>query len=792
VKAAAREAACAPEAIEEARRLHHSHLGVEHLFITLIRQSGSPGDRLLRSFGLDPVQMRDTIRAEAGTGKGSGSGDLRVTPRFVAVMQEAGASSGGVPPTGAEVLRALLAEGESLPVRYLASLGYDSARLLSRLTSDADPEAAEGTRLGAADGTADTTRLSPAGSPVPPTQPPSPTSTTTPGPVLTPRAQVPTTLPTPTLDQFGRDLSKLARLGKLAEAIGREDEIEQTITILARTQKSNPLLLGEAGVGKTAIVEGIAWRIASADVPATLRGKRIIELDMGSLTAGTALRGQFEERMRQVVQEASGAPEVILFIDEVHTVVGAGNGAGSGNDAAQMLKPALARGDISCIGATTHDEYSRYIRKDPALERRFSPVTIKEMTPAATRSVLEKVAVRIVEKQKAQGHQISIAPGALAAAVALTDKYVKDRNQPDKSIDAIDLACAKAVVKGRHAVTADDVAAAVSEWTGIPASRLTADEQQRYAQMERVLSSRVIGQEAAVSAVSRSVRAALAGLKAAGRPIGVFLFMGPSGVGKTRLAKELAAFLFENADALIRIDMNEYQAKHSVANLIGAARGYQDSERGGQLSEALRRQPYSVVLLDEIEKAHPDIFNLFLSVFDDGRLTDSLGHVIDCSNAVFVLTSNLGSDQERRPIGFDKKTRTEVGGRGDSQGAGLRRKAAEFLRPELVNRITEVVNFAPLGRAQLGLILDLVLADKTRGFAEAQGVTVEVDASVKELILAGAFDPSMGARPLERAVEQHLVQPLVDAIFAGRIARGTARLISVGNEITIVPGRAEQ
>ncbi len=784
--------ALGPETSEEARRLQHAHLGVEHLFIGLIRQSGGPGDRLLRGLGLDAERVRDAIRAEAGSGKGSGAGELPLTPRLLAVLEGAGTSGQGAQPTEQDLLRAIVAEGESLPVRYLASLGHAPALVLARLASDADPQAAEGTRLGTADSGIDSTRVASAAVPAPPPRLSSPAPTAHPGPPITPRTEVPTTLPTPTLDQFGRDLSKLARLGRLAEAIGREDEIEQTITILARTQKSNPLLLGEAGVGKTAIVEGIAWRIASADVPTTLRGKRIIELDMGSLTAGTTLRGQFEERMRQVVQEASGAPEVILFIDEVHTVVGAGSGAGSGNDAAQMLKPALARGDISCIAATTHDEYSRYIRKDPALERRFSPVTIKEMTAAATRSVLEKVAVRIVEKQKAQGHEISIAPGALAAAVALTDKYVKDRNQPDKSIDAIDLACAKAVVKGRHAVTAEDVAAAVSEWTGIPASRLTADEQQRYAQMESILDSRVIGQEAAVSAVSRSVRAALAGLKAVGRPIGVFLFMGPSGVGKTRLAKELAAFLFENADALIRIDMNEYQEKHSLANLIGAARGYQDSERGGQLSEALRRQPYSVVLLDEIEKAHPDIFNLFLSVFDDGRLTDSLGHVIDCSNAVFVLTSNLGSDVERRPIGFDKNSRMDAAGKGDSQAADLRRKAAEFLRPELVNRITEVVNFAPLGRAELGLILDLVLADKTRGFAEAQGVTVEVDASVKQLILAGTFNPSMGARPLERVVEQRIVQPLVDAIFAGRIPRGTVRMIAVGNEIRLVPGKAEQ
>jgi ATP-dependent Clp protease ATP-binding subunit ClpC len=767
--------ASALEAIDEARRLHHAHLGVEHLFVGLTRHAGGSGDRLLRSLGLDPVHVRDAIRAEAGSGKGSGSGDLPLTPRLAAVLEEARASSGNASPSGTDLLRAIFAEGGSLPVRYLASLGHAPAQIRARLASNADPEAAEATRLRAADTDIDSTRLSPE-APAMPQRPSAPAPSMQPGPAIMPRTAVPTTLPTPTLDRFGRDLSKLARLGRLAEAIGRDDEIEQTITILARTQKSNPLLLGEAGVGKSAIIEGIAWRIATGSVPATLRGKRIVELDMGSLTAGTSLRGQFEERMGQIVQEASDAPEVILFIDEVHTVVGAGAGSGGGNDAAQMLKPALARGDISCIGATTQDEYARYIRKDPALERRFSPVTIKEMTAAVTRAVLEKVAVRIVEKQKAQGHQISITVGALAAAVALTDRYVKDRHQPDKSIDAIDLACAKAVVTGRQVVTGEDVAATVSEWTGIPASRLTADEQTRYSQMEEVLRRRVVGQDEAVSIVSRSVRAALAGVKTGGRPIGVFLFMGPSGVGKTKLAKELAAFLFDTPDALIRVDMSEYQEKHSLSNLIGAPRGYQDSERGGQLSESLRRRPYSVVLLDEIEKAHPDIFNLFLSVFDDGRLTSSLGQVIDCSNAVFILTSNLGSDLERRTIGFER-----------GQTVDLRRKAAEFLRPELVNRITEVVSFAPLGRTELGLILDQVVVEKTRAFCEAQGVTIEVDASAKELILDGSFDAAMGARPLERAVELRLVQPLVDAIFAGRIARGTVRVIAEGNEICLVP-----
>jgi ATP-dependent Clp protease ATP-binding subunit ClpC len=566
-------------------------------------------------------------------------------------------------------------------------------------------------------------------------------------------------MPTPTLDQFGRDLSKLARLGKLEDATGRESELTQIIIILARTQKSNPLLLGEAGVGKTAIIEGLAWRIAHGQAPAVLRGKRIVELDMGGLTAGTTLRGQFEERVKRLISEATNAPEVILFIDEVHTIVGAGAGAGA-NDAAQMFKPTLARGDISCIGATTQDEYARFLRKDAALERRFSPVIIKELEAEAALAVLQKVAPRIIARQAGKGTELRIAADALRAAVALTDKYVKDRHQPDKCIDAIDIACARAVVSGRSTVGVEDIAAVVSEWTGIPAGRLTADERQRYADMEKTISQRVIGQDEAVRTVSQSVRAALAGMKQPNRPIGVFLFMGPSGVGKTQLAKELARFLFDTPEALIRFDMSEYHEKHTVGNLIGSPRGYIGSEQGGQFSEALRRRPYSVVLLDEIEKAHPDIYNVFLSVFDDGRTTDNLGRVVDCSNALFIMTSNIGVEK----IGYASTEPPE-----------LRSLAAQFLRPELVNRITDVVRFAPLGRTELARILDRILAEKAEEFRNSQNIALSVDESVKEMILKDGFDPRMGARPLERMAPQLIVQPLVDAVFAGEVVAGKVR-----------------
>ena len=739
--------------LAEAKRLQHTYIGVEHVAIAFLSDPRSPLVDALKRIGLDAPSLMRAFDKEVGTGRAT-SGTLDATPRLTTILALAAAEGELTPRL---ILRSILLESESLFARFLDAQGVAPQKLLG-VVSGAEP----------GDASAEATRFSGPRAVIAGALPATPTPqgasqlAADAGSKIEPKAAIPVTFPTPALDEWGRDLRALAEQGRLSDAIGREREIEQVITVLARTQKSNPLLLGDAGVGKTAIVEGLAWRIANGLVPPVLRGKRIVELDMGGLTAGTTLRGQFEERIQRVVKEASNAPEVILFIDEIHTIVGAGKGDGA-NDAAQMLKPALARGDLSCIGATTEDEFNRYIRKDQALERRFSPVLIAELRPEATRSILEKVAPAIVKKQAGAGYTLTIAPEALSAAVALTDKYVKDRNQPDKSIDAIDIACARAVVKGRTTVTAEDVEHVVSEWTGIPAGQLGADDRQRFAQIDAVLEQSVIGQDAAVAAVSRSVRMALAGMKAANRPIGVFLFCGPSGVGKTKLAKELASFMFGSADALIRFDMNEYQDKAAISNLIGSPRGYLDSEKGGQFTEALRRKPYSVVLLDEIEKAHPDILNTFLAVFDDGRVSDNYGRAIDCSNALFIMTSNLGANV----------TWSENIGQND-----LRALAAQFLRPELVNRITEVVRFEPLGRYELSLVLEQVLCEKLATFKTAQRLDVMVDDSVKELILSMEMDPQMGARPLERAVEQVLVQPLVDAVFAGQIRPGAVSAIA--------------
>ncbi|HEX3047596.1 MAG TPA: ATP-dependent Clp protease ATP-binding subunit, partial [Bacillota bacterium] len=535
---------------------------------------------------------------------------------------------------------------------------------------------------------------------------------------------------------------------------------------LARTQKANPLLLGEPGVGKTAIVEGLAWRIAQGKVPEIMKGKRLIQLDMGELTADTELRGQFERRVKQIIKEACEAPDVILFIDEIHTLVGAGESMHSALDAAQMFKPALAHGDFSCIGATTQNEYFRYIRRDPALERRFSPVIIKELGPEVNLTILEKAAERILDKQAQAGYRLTLAPDVLITALRLTDQYIRDRNQPDKSIDVIDLACAKDIVKSDNMVTAEDIAAVVSEWTGIPVSRMTSDEKERYAQMEEVLNARVIGQHQAVAAVSQAIRSALAGMKALHRPIGVFLFLGPTGVGKTKLAKELANFLFQSPQALLRFDMNEYKESHTISNLIGSSRGYVGSEQGGLLCEALRKRPYSVVLLDEIDKAHPEILDLFLSIFDDGRLTDNQGRQVDCSNALFIMTSNYGIAGGRMGFEFSGAIDLDVKA-AVHKSEDMRKKALEFLRPELVNRITEVIEFPLLQRDDFKAILDLILQERIAEFGVAQQMPIElkVHDSAKELILDLGYDSKMGARSLERAVDQVLIHPLVDVIY---------------------------
>ena len=635
---------------------------------------------------------------------------------------------------------------------------------------------------------------------------------------------------TPTLDQYGRDLTAEAAEGKLDPAAGRERELRRVITILGRRQKNNPVLIGEPGVGKTAIVEGLARRIQEGNVPASLRGKRIVSLNMGGMVAGAMFRGQFEQRIKSILEELRQANDVIVFIDELHTVVGAGAAEGAVG-ASDMLKPALARGELRCIGATTLDEYRKHIEKDAALERRFQPVMVNEP------SVEEAVEMlRIVRPNYEAHHGVSITDEAIETAVKLSDRYINDRFLPDKAIDVMDEAASalrlEATEKGivsptliadlekeladiqnkkeaaantedyeRAAllrqqelvtqgkldkaraemggsitliVTPEHVAQIVENWTSVPVSQMLESERQNLRTLEDDLRKRVIGQNEAISAVARAIRRSRAGLKDPKRPIGSFLFLGPTGVGKTELAKALAAELFGGEGALIRLDMSEYMESHTVSRLFGSPPGYVGYDEGGQLTEQVRRRPYSVILLDEVEKAHPEVFNALLQIMDDGRLTDGQGRTVDFKNTVVIMTSNAGSMDLKRAvrIGF-LPTRSEDDR--DEQHEAMRSKAMEGLkrmfRPEFINRIDQIVVFHSLGKEELYRIVDLLLAQVRSRLAE-QKIELVVSDEVKDLLLREGFDEEYGARPLRRAIQAHVDDALADAFMAGMITPG--------------------
>ncbi|HET8853692.1 MAG TPA: AAA family ATPase [Ktedonobacteraceae bacterium] len=649
---------------------------------------------------------------------------------------------------------------------------------------------------------------------------------------------------TPTLDQYGRDLTAEAAEGKLDPAAGRERELRRVITVLGRRQKNNPVLIGEPGVGKTAIVEGLARRIQEGNVPASLRGKRIVSLNMGGMVAGAMFRGQFEQRIKSILEELRQANDVIVFIDELHTVVGAGAAEGAVG-ASDMLKPALARGELRCIGATTLDEYRKHIEKDAALERRFQPVMVNEP------SVEEAVEMlRIVRPNYEAHHGVSITDEAIETAVKLSDRYINDRFLPDKAIDVMDEAASalrlEATEKGivsptliadlekeladiqnkkeaaantedyeRAAllrqqelvtqgkldkaraemggsitliVTPEHVAQIVENWTSVPVSQMLESERQNLRTLEDDLRKRVIGQNEAISAVARAIRRSRAGLKDPKRPIGSFLFLGPTGVGKTELAKALAAELFGGEDALIRLDMSEYMESHTVSRLFGSPPGYVGYDEGGQLTEQVRRRPYSVILLDEVEKAHPEVFNALLQIMDDGRLTDGQGRTVDFKNTVVIMTSNAGSMDLKRAvrIGF-LPTRSEDDR--DEQHEAMRSKAMEGLkrmfRPEFINRIDQIVVFHSLGKAELYRIVDLLLAQVRSRLAE-QKIELVVSDEVKDLLLREGFDEEYGARPLRRAIQTYVDDALADAFMAGTITSGQmARLVVQDGRVVV-------
>ena len=578
------------------------------------------------------------------------------------------------------------------------------------------------------------------------------------------------------IEEFGYDITQAAREGKLDPLVGREDEIQRVIQILGRRRKNNPMLVGDPGVGKSAIVEGIAIKIVNGDIPPVLADKKLISLDLGSIVAGTKYRGDFEKRLKNIINEVAASPDVILFIDEFHTIVGAGGASGS-LDAANMLKPALARGDIQCIGATTIDEFRKIVEKDGALDRRFQKIVVEHTDIPHSISILNRLKTNY-EKH----HNVVYTDEAIEACVRMSERYITDRCLPDKAIDAMDEAGSKVRLKNPKktgTVTAEDVADIISKMTGIPSGRVAENEGSRLMKMQDILQKRIIGQDEAVSKVVRAIRRNRAGIKDPGKPIGTFLFFGPTGVGKTQLAKSLAEYLFDSEENMVRLDMSEYMEKFNVSRLIGAPPGYVGFEEGGQLSERVRRKPYCVVLLDEIEKAHPDVFNLLLQVMDEGRLTDSSGRTISFRNTIVIMTSNVGSrelEEYGSGLGFSTSSRNVTGNRKSVVEKAVRKA----FPPEFINRVDEQVFFNPLTKEDLEKIIDIELKGLKKRIREA-GFELTVTAAAKRFVADAGYDPNYGARPLKRAIQKLIEDPvsehiITDRMFGGKRSGGRIRV----------------
>ena len=756
-------------AAEEARRLGHNYIGTEHLFIAASRNENGAICNLLRRAELNPRQVRNEIRRDIGTSDQPVGEVLPLTPRTSIVLSLAlflAEQDKSEEVTESHLLMALLQEGEGVPVRKLIDMGFDINLWLQRLlneqqhgeiSADKDDVNAPWDDIGSDFELDDLSS----------------------GEVLfnpRPSFGLVNLAMTPLLDRYGRDLTAQAANGKIGPAIARDKELRGLARTLARSKKNNPLLLGDAGVGKTAIVEGLAYAIHEKTAPNPLLNKRIVQIEIGNLVAGTSLRGQFEERLLSIIEEVKRSGNVILFIDEIHTIVGAGDTIDSNLDAANILKPALARGEINCIGATTHEEYRKAIAQDPALARRFRTIDVEEPS--------EEDAVRVLidqAKRLEAHHGVVIHEDTIRAAVKLSVRYMPDRRLPDKALDLLDEACTRVTIRTIHPemdegvndVTDEDVAAVLSEWTGIPVKEMTQDDRKRLAGLEEAIKRRVIGQDEAVRIVSDAIKTARAGLNDPHRPIGVFMFLGPSGVGKTELARALAEFLFGTEDAMLRLDMSEFHDSHTVARLIGSPPGYKESNRGGQLTDGLRRRPYSVVLLDEVEKAAPEVFDVFLQIFDEGILSDAHGRKVDARQAVFIMTSNIGTKENSKQLGF--------GERAESGTADFTPYLKQFFRVEFLNRIDEIVTFRHLSHETLARILDLQLAALRQRLAE-QKIGLVLDTSALELILRVGYDPVNGARPLRRAVERLLIRPLSNALIEGDYPPGSTILALARDE----------
>jgi len=790
---------------EEARKQNYPYVGTEHLLLGLIAVGEGVANRVLLELDITVDKVRAAVRQMVEPGQGAPPGaEIGFTPRAKRVLELAvdEARRLGQNYVGTEhLLLGLIREGEGVAAHVLVALGADLNRvrgMVVQLLGD--------------------TGKTPVGGP--------------------PARQQGT--PTTTLDRFGRDLTALAREDKLDPVVGRDQEIERVIQVLSRRTKNNPVLIGEPGVGKTAIAEGLAQRITRGNVPETLLGKRVVTLDLASLVAGTKYRGEFEERLKKVIDELRAAGNVVLFIDELHTLVGAGAAEGA-IDAANILKPALARGELQCIGATTLDEYRKYVEKDAALERRFAPIMVEEPTVGETIQILSGLR----DKYEAH-HRVRITDAALAAAATLGSRYISDRFLPDKAIDLIDEASSRVRLKALTAppslkemtdrleevrkekeaavssqefekaaqlrdqeqkikagieaereawkqrageaelvVGEEDVAQIVSSWTGVPVKRLAEEESERLLKLEDILHERVVGQDEAVKAVSQAVRRARAGLKDPGRPVGSFIFLGPTGVGKTELARALAEALFDDEDAMIRLDMSEYMEKFAVSRLVGAPPGYVGYEEGGQLTEEVRRHPYSVVLLDEIEKAHPDVFNILLQVLEDGRLTDGKGRTVDFRNVVLIMTSNVGAQFLKREgtMGFATGDRRETGY--ERMKERLTEELKRTFRPEFLNRVDEVIVFHSLTPEHIGRVVELMLNDVLQRLAE-QDIHVEVGPDVAAYLAREGFDETFGARPLRRAIVRLVEDRLSEEMLRGTFQKGDhIRIAMEGDRLVI-------
>jgi len=779
---------------EEAIRLGHNNIGTEHILLGLVREGEGIAAKALYALGLGSDKIQQEVENLIGRGKDSPEAPPHYTPRAKKVIELSmdEARKLGHSYVGTEhILLGLIREGEGVAARVLNNLGVslNKARqqVLQLLGSNES-----GSHQGSSSVNANT----------------------------------------PTLDGLARDLTAIAREGSLDPVIGRSKEIQRVIEVLSRRTKNNPVLIGEPGVGKTAIAEGLAQQIINNEVPETLRDKRVMTLDMGTVVAGTKYRGEFEDRLKKVMDEIRQAGNIILFIDELHTLIGAG-GAEGAIDASNILKPSLARGELQCIGATTLDEYRKYIEKDAALERRFQPITVDEPTAEESIQILQGLRDRYEAH-----HRVTITDAAIDAAVKLSDRYISDRFLPDKAIDLIDEAGSKVrlrsyttppnlkelEVKLEHVrkekdaavqsqefekaaslrdteqrlreqleetkkswkekqgkenseVTVEDIASVVSSWTGVPVSKLAQTETEKLLNLEEILHSRIIGQEEAVKAISKAVRRARAGLKDPKRPIGSFVFLGPTGVGKTELARALAEVMFGDEDAMIRIDMSEYMEKHSTSRLVGSPPGYVGFEEGGQLTEKVRRKPYSVILLDEIEKAHPDVFNILLQVLEDGRLTDSKGRTVDFRNTVLIMTSNVGAQslKSNKYVGFNIQD-------GEQDYKDMKGKVMEELkkafRPEFLNRIDEIIVFHALEKKHLQEIVTL-MSDQLIKRLKEQEIDLELTTAAKEKIVNEGYDPEYGARPLRRAIQKHIEDRLSEELLKGAVFTGQRVVIDV-------------